>query len=301
MKISTHAATNPMPGGYVHSAAYPHRKKPRVLFAMSAEEGPTEALQRACAFAHSLEAELLVLSVISEPSAGDTPPHLMSTHRAIALGKEIFRLAQRVYEVPLPLRLGSENLVARQGSFLSTVVEVAVEYAADLIVLPATEGKNGQQVTKLARLTQIPVLIARPTGLTETIVAASDLEDRECPILKKAYQLSQTLDAPMVLVHNVQPTLNPIDASWPNEEALRYRKQQLEQASGVLAPNADTVVLSTLSTVEAILTVAEQKSADLIVVGAYRRGWLDKLLSSGVAAQVAEKAHNSVLVTPLFE
>ena len=50
---------------------------------------------------------------------------------------------------------------------------------------------------------------------------------------------------------------------------------------------------------DAISIEARAQGADLIVVGARRRNWLQRVLREGVAAQVVEQAQCSVLVAPV--
>jgi nucleotide-binding universal stress UspA family protein len=222
--------------------------------------------------------------------------------QSLQAARSAFYMARAICRHYLRYDLSEDNIMVRQGNFLTAVAEVALMYGVDLIVLPPSEGKDGRRVTKLTQLTHVPVLIARSPGDTGTIVAASDMENQECPILKKANELSQQLAAPIVLVHNLLPTLQlaePSILAHTYDEEREAREQHVKKTSESLVPGADTVVLSSLSTADAILQVASEKCADLIVIGAYRRSWMARLFSAGVAAQVAERAPYSVLITPL--
>jgi nucleotide-binding universal stress UspA family protein len=282
---------------------YPFKPEPRVLVAMRSNEDAIEALQRAEQFAQTLQGELLVLSVL--PALGGdrvSQPNGSDAFQSLQAARGAFHMARALCRHYLRYEVAEDNIIVRQGTFLAAVAEVALMYNVDLIVLPPSEGRDGRRVTKLTQLTHVPVLIARPPGHSETIVAASDLEDQECPILKRANQLSQRLAAPMVLVHNLQPTVHlaePSPLAHTYDEEREAREEHVKKTSKSLAPEADTVLISSLSTADGILQVANEKCADLIVVGAYRRGWMSRLFTSGVAAQVAERAPHSVLVTPL--
>ena len=272
------------------SAAHP-RPHTRVLFAMPSEEEPAEALQRAYTLAQAMGGELFVVSVLS----GKGSPRLLwedfsEMLRTIDTGRGTLQSTRWLCDRMLPSQISSDNIMVRQGGFLPTVVEVASEYHANLIVLPESEGKDGHKVTKLARLAQVPVLVARAPRHPETILAASDLQSTECPVLKRADQLSKSTKAPLILVHNAQTTHRATESSG---------EHPLQQAVINLPPDMRAVLLSVENTVDAILTTANEKDADLIVVGTNRRGWFHNLLSPGIAAQVAQKANRSVLIDPL--
>jgi nucleotide-binding universal stress UspA family protein len=298
MKPVTHPALYALKEGVSYSSMRRISRR-RVLFAMSTPQTPTLALQRAHSIAQTLGRELLVLGIMPEVTrASSARLPFVAALQALEAAKEVLRETRAFCERVLPEKILPDNIIVQHGAFLPSVVGLANEYDLDLIVLPSEEAKNGQRITKMARLTQTPVMIARRPGLTQTIVAASDLEDGECPILKRANQLSHSLRAPMVLVHNLHPSVG-IETEIPSPEKSRARQLKLQYNTKRLAPEAEPVLLSASNTVDAILHVARQKCADMLVVGAYRRGWVERVISSGTAAQLAERAELSVLVTPL--
>jgi nucleotide-binding universal stress UspA family protein len=285
------------------SRIYPYKPEPRVLLATHFNEDSIDALQRAEQLTQILQGDLLVLTVLPVHSAQPvTPNDTKEAIQSLRAARGAFQVARAICRNYLNYEVPEDNIIVRQGEFLTAVSDVALMYNVDLIVLPPSEGADGARLTRLTQKTQVPVLIARPPGHSETIVAASDLENTDCPIVKRANHLSQKLSAPMVLVHNMQPTVRlpePSALAIAYDEIRVAREMHVKETTESLAPNADTVVVNSLSTADAILRVAQEKGADLIVVGAYRRSWAARLFSSGVAAQVAERANHSVLITPL--
>jgi nucleotide-binding universal stress UspA family protein len=290
-------------GEAMNHNAYPEErseKQAKILLAMFAASDPKEALQRAYAMARASGARLYVLGVLPEFLRSNMvfpQLHLFDAMRTIEMSNKALRMIRASCERTLPTQLANDELIIRQGAFLPTVLEVAQELSVGMIVLPSVEGKLGHRVTKLARLSGVPVLVARRPGATDTIIAASDLNDPKYPVLSQANHLSQALDAPVVMLHNIPSSL-PESKFLEAYRELSARQDRLRNA----LPNVshDSLVMSALHTTEAILSVARSRRADMIVVGAHRRGWVERLLAPrGVAAQIVERASRSVLVTPL--
>ena len=90
------------------------------------------------------------------------------------------------------------------------------------------------------------------------------------------------------------PLLKPVSAQEPEELARR----QLERARMSLASRkVETDYLVELGDpAERLLEVAEQRDADLIVVGSRERGFLERLLGRSVDEAVARRAERDVLL-----
>jgi nucleotide-binding universal stress UspA family protein len=123
----------------------------------------------------------------------------------------------------------------------------------------------------------------------ETIVVAYD--DPESRTLARAADLAEALGSTLV-VTNVAPT-DPDDL----EEAERYGRERLEQARAYLARRglaADVVQLAG-QPAEKIVSLAEARGADLIVVGMRRKGFFERLVEGSVAQDVMRRAACDVL------
>jgi nucleotide-binding universal stress UspA family protein len=124
----------------------------------------------------------------------------------------------------------------------------------------------------------------------ETIVVAYD--DPESGTLSRAAELAAAFGASLVVTNVVPPDHD--EAS----EAERYGRERLEQAQTFLehrGVSAD-VVRSVGQPAEAIVALARQRDADLIVVGMRKKGFIERLVEGSVAQNVLRHAPCDVLV-----
>ena len=127
-------------------------------------------------------------------------------------------------------------------------------------------------------------------ALVETIVVAYD--DPESGTLSRAAELAQAFGASLV-VTNVVPPDHDEEA-----EAERYGRERLEQARTFLEGRGVTadVVRSVGQPADAILALARERDADLIVVGMRKKGFIERLVEGSVAQNVLRRAPCDVLV-----
>lgn len=85
------------------------------------------------------------------------------------------------------------------------------------------------------------------------------------------------------------PPVEPVDPIAGEEHARR----QLERARSVLAPHrVDADYVSAVGDpAESLLRTADERAADLIVVGSREHGFPERLLGGGVDEQLARSAH----------
>ena len=127
-------------------------------------------------------------------------------------------------------------------------------------------------------------------ALVETIVVAYD--DPESGTLSRAAELAAAFDASLVVTNVVPPDHD--EAS----EAERYSRGRLEQARSFLegrGVNAE-VVRSVGQPADAIVALASEREADLIVVGMRKKGFIERLVEGSVAQNVLRRASCDVLV-----
>jgi nucleotide-binding universal stress UspA family protein len=124
----------------------------------------------------------------------------------------------------------------------------------------------------------------------ETIVVAYD--DPESGTLSRAAELAEAFGASLV-VTNVVPPEHDEEA-----EAERYGRERLEQARTFLETrgvNAE-VVRSVGQPADAIIALARERDADLIVVGMRKKGFIERLVEGSVAQNVLRRAPCDVIV-----
>ncbi len=127
-------------------------------------------------------------------------------------------------------------------------------------------------------------------ALVETIVVAYD--DPESGTLSRAVELAKAFGASLV-VTNVVPPDHDEEA-----EAERYGRERLEQAKTFLESRGVTaeVVRSVGQPAEAIVALARERDADLIVVGMRKKGFIERLVEGSVAQNVLRRAPCDVIV-----
>ena len=136
------------------------------------------------------------------------------------------------------------------------------------------------------------------TGTFTNIVVGYDDTEPSRRALDRAVDLARAFDA-KVTVTSVAPVLvgrgvgpvDPIDTPDDHREELMQARQQLT-ARGF---EADYLVAMGDPAAE-IVELAEQRGADLIIVGTREPGLLKRLLGLCVSGAVGRKAHCDVLV-----
>lgn len=122
-----------------------------------------------------------------------------------------------------------------------------------------------------------------------TIVVAYD--DPESRTLARAADLAEGLKAALV-VTNVAPADH--DSA---EDVTHYGRDRLEHAREYLAQRGleAELVQSVGQPADAIVALAEERDADLIVVGMRKKGFFERLVEGSVAQNVMRRATCDVL------
>jgi nucleotide-binding universal stress UspA family protein len=123
----------------------------------------------------------------------------------------------------------------------------------------------------------------------QTIVVAYD--DPESRTLTRAADLAQSLNAALIVTNVVSA-----DREAP-ERVTEYGHNRLDQARAYLAERGLEAELVPTSgqPAEAIVALAEERDADLIVVGMRRKGFFERLVEGSVAQDVMRRATCDVL------
>jgi len=297
-------------------SAEPTPRTRRVLFASMAAGLPTAALRRAGALAELLDAELHVLRVLPDRgrssalfSRRQSAESLASARLQVSVVRRTRRWCASVLSRPL-----SEGRVrVRHGELGQVAATCISEIGAELVVMPARDGRDGALVTRIAAAARVPVLVARRAAAGEGVVVATDLSDPRCPLLHRGVELAERLGAPVTFVHNVPPPepeipvglglalplADPVAAPTPRSALLARRLGRLRAEAARIHPAAESVVVSRPVTTTAILDVSREREADVVVVGTRGRSWLSRLAAPSVARRVVERAARSVLVVPV--
>jgi len=195
------------------------------------------------------------------------------------------------------------------------IVKRAEAWAADLLVV-GHRGVTGLShvwlggvAERIARLSPCPVLVARPRTGSGRIVAGTDFSDPALPAVHAACDEVRRTGGRVTLVHSIElPVLPASGIGFASVEVpVRVLDQVETDAQGrlVAALEACGVAGDCRVTREraatALVRVAEEQGADLLVVGTRGRTGIPRVLLGSVAEAVVRSAGCSVLVVRLRE
>jgi nucleotide-binding universal stress UspA family protein len=294
----------------------------RILCPTDFSEFSERALRRAVALARWFEATVTVLHVIqplpwvasaaTDAASIMVPEDLLRRVRdALAKGLEDFVTPFRADAVPIEALL-------HEGDASSEIQVVAEALHADLVVI-GTHGRGrfdhlllGSVTEKVLRRLPCPVLavgsadsISPASPLFHRILCATDLTSGSKATLDMALSVAAESMAKVTLLHvvgeligeGVRELYRPIPELAPLQKALvDQAKEQLIEAGRPARDYCEVIErVETGKAWHAILRVAEQTQADLVVMGARSDAGLGRLFLGSTANQVVRRA-----VCPVF-
>lgn len=206
------------------------------------------------------------------------------------------------------------DLIVDDGKPQALILRSAEEWLADLVIMGShgqTSAANvllGSVTDSVIRHAHCPVLIIRPCKQTKHIIAGTDFSDPALPAVKAAADEAARIGGQLTLVHSLDLTWSP--AAYPAmaaggapfdippvqmEELALDATNRLEDYLRQLNIKGHTLVTKGPAGA-ALLDVASELKADLIVVGTTGRTGLRRALLGSVAETVARKATCPVLI-----
>lgn len=133
----------------------------------------------------------------------------------------------------------------------------------------------------------------------EHILVPTDFADASARAVTYAIELARVFGARITLLHVWSlPSAGYAESlAWPIDEMEKAARDELEKARLALTnhvPKTDAVLRRGLDWKE-ILATAEERNADLIVMGTHGRHGLSRLVLGSVAEKVVRLAHAPVL------
>jgi nucleotide-binding universal stress UspA family protein len=295
----------------------------KILYATDGSRDAREALQLLQALPLPAGTEVRVLSVITEPAAIIGPNADMVLPGITAL--EEVRVAER--NAAAQAVDEAARALAREGVEVTTsvvegdppreIIAAADEWDATVVVV-GSKGLTGLDAVLLgsvarnvAKHCRRPVLIGRAprNGLREVVVATDGSENAQHAV-RFAGDFPFPLETHFTAVSVVRPYdpfpgLLPTDREDFDAAVLEVRRQQLSRG-GALAADARAVLAAAGKRADSearegdpatqILSLAEEKQADVIVAGARGVSLIQGLFVGSVAERLLKEARCSVLM-----
>ena len=270
-------------------------------------EAAANALEHAVAIARWYTARITVLHVGIGPAAESEIDHL---HREAAAAREVIEAAGAALDV-----------VVAEGNPAQVIVDEAQQRRADLLVM-GTHGISGFKrfilgsvTERVLRTATKPVLTIPPRAggrahlPVQRMVCGIDFSTCSLAALEYARSLARESRASLIVVHSLEwPWEEPPAPAFdelPSVEAAAlqaYRRGRERQASERLAAMAPAgaecqVVCRVVhgKPYAAVLQVAEQEHADLIVLGVGGRSGADRAVFGSTTNQIVRQATCPVL------
>lgn len=217
--------------------------------------------------------------------------------------------------------LRNVRFVTRSGDAVAGIIAQAARSSSDLIAM-GTRGRSGLARTVLGSVTErvlreapcpvmtippaAPDLESREAGTFDPILCASDFSPSCRKALDLAVSMAQETDAHVILLHALQrpvlntgmiPSMDTMDRRFDRGELEREALERLKlglphRALFRCRPEA---VVTTGGPAEAILRVAAEEHANLIVMGAQSRGVIDRMFFGSTTRQVIQSGRCPVL------
>ena len=206
------------------------------------------------------------------------------------------------------------ELIIDDGTPQALILSLAEKSLADLIIV-GSQGQTGAADTLLGSVAEsvirhahCPVLVVRSRKPTTRIVAGTDFSDPSLPALRAAASEAERTGAKLTVVHSLDQVWSaasypamalggtPVNISVEEISKLDIEAtHRLEEALKQLNVTGESVV-TTGAAGTAILQIAAERAAQLIVVGTVGRTGLRRALLGSVAETVVRQAPSSVLI-----
>jgi nucleotide-binding universal stress UspA family protein len=288
-----------------------------ILVATDLTEGSDEVVRAGAAMAALTGGKLHVLHSFDLELSPYNPlaPELPNFENRIAAAEaELDRQIHRA--VPASVEVASRAVVIYAAH--RTILECARGHAADLIVLGAHRRRAlvgdflGTTADRVVRTAEVPCLIVRgPLSLPlRRVLVPFDLSDPARGALDVALSWAAAFrpgggESPahpeLVLLHVAPRTFDVED--FPFDLEVIMPEMRREALAATLRVGDESVRIREVVRwgefpADEILTVAEDESADLVVMATHGRGAVSRALIGSVASGVARRASCPVLLVP---
>jgi nucleotide-binding universal stress UspA family protein len=287
-----------------------------VLVASDFSEAADEAIRQAHEWAIRSDRELSALHVMGTAPMHALFPklHVQDAAEFVTLEKELAeRLSERIRRCT-GREVQSSRVHVDYGNPYVVIVRKAEEMGASLLVIGGSGATGlkrvflGSVAEKVVRNAHCSVLVARHAVEGSVVLAATDLSDPALFAVQSAAFEAKTRRIPLVLMHDIDrwpslvsglALLGPVPIE-PDEETMAKQRaamlgilqSQLER----LGVAAEIKVTTEGDPAAAIVRMADNLPAELLVLASRGHSGLARLALGSVAEQAVRYAHCSVLV-----
>jgi len=276
-----------------------------------------EALREAHARAESTGAQLAVCHIIPNHLRSDVLfPHI-SRVAALSVPLELSESAGIVSTRVSEITGRTEDqfeLIVDDGAPQALILSHAEEWKADLILMgshgetDAADALLGSITNSVLRHAHCPVQVVRPCKITRQIIVGTDFSEPAGIAVKVAAKEAARIGAKLTVIHSLDLIWTP--ASYPamafGGSPIEISGDQIKELEVIAQKRLDEslkelhITAETLITVgpagSALIEIANERKAQLIVVSTVGRTGLRRALLGSVAEAVAKGAPCSVLV-----
>ena len=275
----------------------------RVLVATDLGPDAEEALVQGCTWARTYDAELLACVIL--PTRFVRPQSPLDRDQTWQAQQT---LRERFVELGVP----ASTAAVRHGAPSVEICKLAEELDVDLIVLGSSQCSSrwslaGGTAERVVRLAKKPVLIAKPSPLTATVLAATDLSDPCFPVIAAGADYAERRGGDLSVLHCLEQEVIAPSPSIPLHSFCPSLEQQREKGVTALARAMAGMDVRGVGVVEStparttILQEAKRRECEMIVVGTSGRRGLSRLAFGNLAEWVFRAAPCSTLVVRLGE
>lgn len=289
----------------------------KLFVAIDFSPSSDEALRQAHERAASTGAQLAVCHIVpNELRSNVLFPHITRV-AALQIPLDVKRIAEEASARVTDITGRSEGefeLFVDDGTPQALILEHAEQWLADLIIVGSrgqTEAAGvllGSVTESIIRHAHCPVLIVRSAERTRCIVAGTDFSDPALPAVKAAAEEAGRVGGKLIVVHSLDLVWSP--AAYPamafGGSPFTISSDQIKELGTVATERLEEflkqsniegeTVVATGSAGPALISVASEQKADLLVVGTIGRTGLRRALLGSVAETVAREAPCSVLI-----
>jgi len=275
-----------------------------ILYATDGSEGALDGAHFLAGLSLSSDSQIRLLTVATEGEEGRATGEraLLSSETALSTSSA---------HTTLDLRQGSTS-----GEVLEAILCAAEEKPTDLVVVgtrglsPVAHFFLGSVAARVAHYTPCPTLIARPLRgkLNRVVLGVDGSAGSEqaaswllgFPLPPECEVRLVTVVTPMTAAaasHLLLPSLVHEVQALAHQERDRAKERLTSLAASFAAGGKRAVTeIRSHEPTSGLLEIAEEQSADLIVVGAQGANAIDRYLLGSVSEKVLRHAHCSVLV-----